>query len=100
MRRLGRVIFATGSALSLVLNGFSKMFSLPGHKVAWIRAGGRNAERFLRSIEYVSDTLLPVSELSQAIVRAVQGTPIHEAPAQGLLVQASAAHRSYWCSYS
>lgn len=56
--------------LSLVMNGFSKMFSLPGSKAGWIvAAGDASAVRaFLNSAEYMSDTFLPVSEYTQAMM--------------------------------
>lgn len=54
--------------LAVTLNGLSKMFSLPGLKGAWMAVEG-DAERtapFLRALEYLSDTFLPVSEQTQA----------------------------------
>ncbi|MHB2020169.1 MAG: pyridoxal phosphate-dependent aminotransferase [Candidatus Xenobia bacterium] len=47
-----------------ILNGVSKMLSLPGHKVGWIRA----PREALPALEYISDIFLPVSEVAQAMV--------------------------------
>jgi len=54
--------------LLLILNGLSKMFSLPGWKTAWILAGGEADEttRFFTALERLADTFLPVHEFSQA----------------------------------
>jgi aspartate/methionine/tyrosine aminotransferase len=52
--------------LTIVLNGLSKMLSLPGIKIGWMRVEGD--EGFLDAAEYASDLFLPVSELSQAMV--------------------------------
>jgi hypothetical protein len=59
---------AFGAPLSITLNGFSKMFSLPGMKAAWMVVEGQETRRsrFLNAVEYVSDTLLPVNEMVQA----------------------------------
>ena len=56
--------------LTVTLNGFSKMLSLPGHKVAWLKVGGDEdaARRLVAGLEYVGDLFLPVSELAQAMV--------------------------------
>jgi aspartate/methionine/tyrosine aminotransferase len=60
---------ATGEApLVLTLNGFSKMFALPGMKFGWTAVTGRQ-ERVrpaLRALELISDTFLPVNETVQA----------------------------------
>ncbi len=60
--------------LVITLNGFSKMFSLPGWKVAWMKADGADGAevaRFLTAVEHLSDTFLPVNEVAQAAVPAV-----------------------------
>jgi aspartate/methionine/tyrosine aminotransferase len=64
---------AVGAPLSLVLNGFSKMYSLPGLKAGWLVAEGepQRCESFLRAAEYLSDTFLAVSEVTQAIIPLV-----------------------------
>lgn len=59
--------------LALLLNGFSKMFSLPGWKVAWMLARGDDdvVARFLRAAAHGSDTFLAVSEWMQAAIPEV-----------------------------
>ncbi len=60
---------ATSSApLVITLNGFSKMFALPGVKLGWIAVSGQPARvtQALRALELISDTFLPVSEIIQA----------------------------------
>jgi hypothetical protein len=60
-----------GVPLALTLNGLSKMLSLPGMKAGWMVAEGDDAVlrgRFQNAAEYLSDTLLPVSELTQAAI--------------------------------
>jgi aspartate/methionine/tyrosine aminotransferase len=56
--------------LTITLNGFSKMLSLPGLKAGWLVVEGDvdRGEQFLSACEYLSDTLLPVSELAQAAI--------------------------------
>ncbi len=57
--------------LCLTLNGFSKMFSLPGMKIGWIVVEGADTalkNRFLQAISYLNDSLLPVQETTQAAV--------------------------------
>lgn len=59
-----------GAPLAVTLNGLSKMFSLPGLKGAWMAVEGDPARTgpFLRALEYLSDTFLPVSEPTQAAI--------------------------------
>jgi aspartate/methionine/tyrosine aminotransferase len=52
--------------LAVVFNGLSKMLAMPGHKVAWMRLGGQQAEAAARALEYVADLFLPVTEWGQA----------------------------------
>lgn len=54
--------------LSITLNGFSKMFSLPAMKIGWMAVEGdaKRAHRLLSALEYLSDTFLPVSDYLQA----------------------------------
>jgi aspartate/methionine/tyrosine aminotransferase len=54
--------------LVLTLNGFSKMFSLPGWKFGWMKIDGDDAavRPLLAALEQMSDTFLPVNELVQA----------------------------------
>ena len=64
---------ATTAPLVLTLNGFSKMFALPGIKLGWMAITGEEALacEAMRSLELISDTFLPVNELVQAAVPAV-----------------------------
>jgi alanine-synthesizing transaminase len=59
-----------GSAAPLVftLNGFSKMFALPGLKFGWMAVSGDSdkVRQALRALELISDTFLPVNEIVQA----------------------------------
>jgi len=59
-----------GGAAPLVftLNGFSKMFALPGIKFGWMTVSGDplKVRQALRSLELISDTFLPVNEIVQA----------------------------------
>ncbi len=54
--------------LVFTLNGFSKMFALPGLKFGWMAVTGdpEPVRRALRSLELISDTFLPVNEIVQA----------------------------------
>ena len=54
--------------LVFTLNGFSKMFALPGMKFGWMAVSGDpdKVRRALRSLEMISDTFLPVNEIVQA----------------------------------
>ena len=66
-----------GSAAPLVftLNGFSKMFALPGLKFGWMAVTG-DPDRVgtaLRSLELMSDTFLPVNEIVQAAAADIFG---------------------------
>ena len=57
----------TEAPLVFTLNGFSKTFALPGLKLGWIAVSGKQdlVERALNSLEMISDTFLPVSEITQ-----------------------------------
>ncbi len=57
-----------GAPLVITLNGLSKMLSLPGLKGAWMAVEGEPelTRPFLRSLDYLADTFLPVSEITQA----------------------------------
>lgn len=61
---------ATSAPLVFTLNGFSKMFALPGIKIGWIAASGDPAlvRRALAELELISDTFLPVNEIAQFAV--------------------------------
>ncbi len=62
--------FGMCAPLMLSLNGFSKMFALPGLKVGWMALSGEEdlVQRAIRALEMVSDTFLPVNELAQAAI--------------------------------
>jgi alanine-synthesizing transaminase len=57
-----------GAPLVFTLNGFSKMFALPGMKFGWMAVSGEpgKVRQALRSLEMISDTFLPVNEIAQA----------------------------------
>ena len=61
------------SPLVVTLNGFSKMFALPGLKLGWMALTGDPAEvaRAMSALELISDTFLPVSELVQNCVSEI-----------------------------
>ncbi len=70
--RLPRPVGAD-APLICTLNGFSKMFALPGIKFGWMAISG-NAEKVqkaMRSLELISDTFLPVNEIIQAAAPAI-----------------------------
>lgn len=50
---------------AVILNGLSKMLSLPGMKIGWMRVDAGDA--LLAAVEYASDLFLPVSEIAQAM---------------------------------
>jgi alanine-synthesizing transaminase len=56
--------------LVITLNGFSKMFALPGIKLGWMALSGdfERVSRAMRALELISDTFLPVNEIVQAAV--------------------------------
>jgi aspartate/methionine/tyrosine aminotransferase len=60
----------TDAPLVFTLNGFSKMFALPGMKIGWIGISGDShlVERSLSALELISDTFLPVNETAQFAV--------------------------------
>ena len=57
----------TDAPLVFTLNGFSKMFALPGMKVGWIGVSGAEhlVHRSMAALELISDTFLPVNETAQ-----------------------------------
>jgi alanine-synthesizing transaminase len=59
---------ASRAPLVLTLNGFSKMFALPGMKFGWMGVTGvpLRVREALRALELISDTFLPVNEVVQA----------------------------------
>jgi aspartate/methionine/tyrosine aminotransferase len=64
---------ARAAPLVFTLNGFSKMFALPGLKLGWMTVSGRpdRVKDAIRSLELISDTFLPVTEMVQAAVPAI-----------------------------
>jgi aspartate/methionine/tyrosine aminotransferase len=60
----------TDAPLVFTLNGFSKMFALPGMKIGWIGVSGDEhlVDRSLAALELISDTFLPVNETAQFAV--------------------------------
>jgi aspartate/methionine/tyrosine aminotransferase len=64
---------ATQAPLVFTLNGFSKMFALPGIKVGWMALSGSEdrVRQAARALELISDTFLPVNEYAQASVAAI-----------------------------
>jgi alanine-synthesizing transaminase len=63
----------TDAPLVFTLNGFSKMFALPGMKIGWIGVSGDDdlVARSLSALELISDTFLPVNETAQFAVPQV-----------------------------
>jgi len=53
--------------LVFTLNGFSKMFALPGMKIGWIKVDGRPdaVNTAVSALEMIADTFLPVQEMAQ-----------------------------------
>jgi alanine-synthesizing transaminase len=58
----------SAAPLVFTLNGFSKMFALPGIKFGWMAVSGDRdrVRQALRALELISDTFLPVNEIVQA----------------------------------
>jgi alanine-synthesizing transaminase len=63
----------TDAPLVFTLNGFSKMFALPGVKIGWMAISGEPelVNRSLKTLELISDTFLPVNETAQFAVPAI-----------------------------
>jgi aspartate/methionine/tyrosine aminotransferase len=63
-------IAATKAPLVFTLNGFSKMFALPGMKVGWMAISGDEAlvKKSVDALDLISDTFLPVNEIAQFAV--------------------------------
>ena len=58
----------TDPPLVFTLNGFSKMFALPGMKIVWMAVTGDPAlvGKSMSALELMSDTFLPVNEIAQS----------------------------------
>ena len=72
-RTLTRPAAIGDAPLVLTLNGFSKMFSLPGWKVGWIAVSG-DTERVAKAtwmLAHVADAILPVNEWAQCAVPGI-----------------------------
>src|SRR5215831_9985233 len=63
-------IAATGAPLVFTLNGFSKMFALPGIKIGWMAITGEESlvKKSIAALDLISDTFLPVNEIAQFAV--------------------------------
>jgi aspartate/methionine/tyrosine aminotransferase len=63
-------IAATEAPLVFTLNGFSKMFALPGMKIGWMAISGEEelVKKSVAALELISDTFLPVNEIAQFAV--------------------------------
>ena len=61
---------ATRAPLVITLNGFSKLFALPGIKLGWMALSGDDefVRPVLTALEALSDAFLPVNEIVQAAV--------------------------------
>jgi aspartate/methionine/tyrosine aminotransferase len=64
---------ATRAPLVITLNGFSKLFALPGIKLGWMAFSGNAAvvQPVLAALEAMSDAFLPVNEIVQAAVPSI-----------------------------
>ena len=63
----------TDAPLVFTLNGFSKMFALPGLKVGWMMVSGERplVDKAMATLELMSDTFLPVNEIAQFSVPVI-----------------------------
>jgi alanine-synthesizing transaminase len=63
-------IAVTNAPLVLTLNGFSKLFALPGMKIGWVAITGDEelVKKSMAALELISDTFLPVNEIAQFAV--------------------------------
>src|SRR5262249_50171041 len=61
---------STNAPLVFTLNGFSKLFALPGMKIGWMAISGETTlvRKALSALELISDTFLPVNEIAQFAV--------------------------------
>jgi alanine-synthesizing transaminase len=60
----------TNASLVFTLNGFSKLFALPGMKIGWMAVSGEPSlvRKAISALELISDTFLPVNEIAQFAV--------------------------------
>ena len=72
-------VAATAAPLVFTLNGFSKMFGLPGMKIGWMAISGEESlvKKSVAALDLISDTFLPVNEIAQFAVPQIfaQGGP-------------------------
>lgn len=72
----------TDAPLVVTLNGFSKMFALPGMKLGWMALTGDPAAvtSTLGALERMADAFLPMNEIAQAATPTIlsQGRPFLE----------------------
>jgi aspartate/methionine/tyrosine aminotransferase len=63
-------IASTAAPLVFTLNGFSKMFALPGIKIGWMAITGEDSlvKKSIAALDLISDTFLPVNEIAQFAV--------------------------------
>jgi len=63
----------THAPLVFTLNGFSKMFALPGLKLGWIAVSGESqwVEKSMETLDLISDVFLPVNEAVQFSVPSI-----------------------------
>jgi aspartate/methionine/tyrosine aminotransferase len=66
-------VAATAAPLVFTLNGFSKMFALPGMKIGWMAVTGEDSlvKKSVAALELISDTFLPVNEVAQFAVPGI-----------------------------
>jgi len=66
-------IGTTDAPLVFTLNGFSKMFALPGMKIGWMALTGDPdlVRKSMAALDLISDTFLPVNEIGQFAVPEV-----------------------------
>ena len=63
----------TKAPLVFTLNGFSKMYTLPGLKLGWMAVSGEDdlVRKSMTTLELVADTFLPVNEIVQFSVPGI-----------------------------
>jgi alanine-synthesizing transaminase len=80
----------TDVPLVFTLNGFSKMYALPGLKLGWMAVSGEDAlvRKSMTTLELIADTFLPVNEIVQFSVPGIfdQGTAFLEGYKQRVLM--------------
>ena len=63
----------TDAPLVITLNGFSKMYALPGLKLGWMAVSGDKTlvRKSMTTLELIADTFLPVNEIVQFSVAGI-----------------------------